>query len=269
MEALPALCDTHLHLFDLLPYESQALQRLSAANTRVISSCHTAIEVQEHANWLEEQPKFAACLAISFGIHPQKPVWKEADFLQNLINRPVNALPRLVAIGECGYDFFQGRSADGLQGEIVQDEIFHFQVELAITAGLPLVIHLRKATDLMFRHAKLLAKLPAVIFHSWPSPPEEGHSLLAKGVNAFFSLGTPLLQGKKQAQRSLLGLPHDRILMETDAPYQTLKNQDFTGTAALELVYRQAALILNQDFIRFATQISQNFDSLFGQAFAI
>ena len=139
----------------------------------------------------------------------------------------------------------------------------------AISAGLPLLIHLRKATDLMFRHARLLSRLPAVIFHSWPSPPEEGRSLLAKGVNAYFSLGTPLLQGKKQAWRSLRNLPLDRILMESDAPYQTLKGQVFTGLSTLDMVYRQAATILNQDLAGFTIQITRNFDNLFAHDFAI
>lgn len=269
MDTKLALRDSHLHLFDLVHYEPDALQNLSLAGTRVISSCHRRDEFMAHSAWMAARPECLGQIACSFGIHPQKPVWDEADFLVNLAKSGQSSLPRLAAIGECGYDFYQGRREDGPLSERQQDAIFLFQVELAIASGLPLVVHLRRAVDLMFRHTKLLRRVSAIIFHSWPAPPEEGKSLIVRGINAFFSLGTSLLQGNKRAIRSLMELPPDRILMETDAPYQTLKGQTFTGTATLDLVYQRAAEILSQENATFAQLIQHNFDNLFDQAFTI
>jgi TatD DNase family protein len=138
------------------------------------------------------------------------------------------------------------------------------QAELAAQAGLPLVLHVRRATDLIFRHVPLLAQLPAVVFHSWPAPPEEGRAILRQGVNALFSLGTPLLQGNKKAIRSLLELPEDRLLLETDAPYQTLKGQSHTGLSHLDLILAEAARIRQADPDHLATVVADNFARVFG-----
>jgi len=269
MVAKRGFCDAHMHLSDLLAHQPDALQSMLAAGTRSISSCHSRPEIADFATWLVAQPQVAHSVACSFGIHPQNPVPDELDFLYQLARRPTANFPRLAAIGECGYDFFQGRPMEGPFSQAIQDELFLLQVELAQETGLPLIVHLRRGTDMIFRHAKLLSRLSAVVFHSWPSPPEAGLALLARGINAFFSLGTPLLRGKKSAQRSLVELPFTRILMESDAPYQSLKGKEFTDTATLGLVYAGAAKILNLDLAEFVRIINANFDSVFLQTFAI
>jgi len=269
MIAKQGLCDAHLHLSDLLVQQPDALQSILAAGTRSISSCHNHLEIADLTARLVAQPECASVIACSFGIHPQNPVRDELAFLFQLARRPGANFPRLVAIGECGYDFFLGRPMEGPFSQAIQDELFLLQAELAQETGLPLIIHLRRGTDMIFRHAKLLSRLSAVVFHSWPSPPEAGLALLARGINAFFSLGTPLLRGKKSAQRSLVELPFTRILMESDAPYQSLKGKEFTDTATLGLVYAGAAKILNLDLAEFVRIINANFDSVFLQTFAI
>ncbi len=266
-----ALSDSHLHLADLRPHQPDCLDRILARSHRVVSSCHTRQEVAQLEQCVPENPRLAGLVGISFGIHPQNPVADEWDYLENLAvqnagkpETPDLLRPRLVAIGECGFDFYESRHPDGPHGEKIQEELFVRQLELAIRCQLPLVLHLRRATDLAFRHARRLKKLPAVIFHAWPAPPEEAFSLLRQGLPAWFSLGTPLIQGNKKACRSLVELPLRHLLLETDAPWQTLKGQTYTAIESLDDIYRQAARLKNSDPGQLAGIINENFQKAYG-----
>ena len=127
------------------------------------------------------------------------------------------------------------------------------------------MIHVRRGIDLIFRQVDQLRHLPAVVFHAWPEPPQEAVALLRQGVNAWFSLGTPLLRGNRKAQRSLLELPLEHLLLETDAPWQTLKGKDFTGLDELEAVYQAAADLKKIDPDHLAGIINHNFTTVFGR----
>jgi TatD DNase family protein len=269
------LTDSHCHLYDLLAYEPGCLDALLARGGRVVTSCHCRAEAAALADWLAARPELTRQIGLSFGIHPQNPVDDEWDFLRALaanataVETPGPGAPppprlRLAAIGECGWDFWNGREMDGLHGEANQDRVFRMQAELALAAGLPLVLHVRRAIDLAFRHASLLARQKAVVFHSWPAPPEEAKSLLDRGVNAWFSLGTPLLQGNRKALRSLRELPAERLLLETDAPYQTLKGRSHTTLADLDAVLDVAASARNEDPGALAGVVAENFAKVFG-----
>jgi TatD DNase family protein len=71
----------------------------------------------------------------------------------------------------------------------------------------------------------------------------EGESLLRRGVNAYFSFGTPILLNHKEAIRSCAALPLDRLLLETDAPYQPLRSREFSRWSDLTEILHGAAAI--------------------------
>jgi TatD DNase family protein len=75
---------------------------------------------------------------------------------------------------------------------------------------------------------------------------EEGASLLRRGVNAYFSFGAGILLNHKTAIRSCASLPLDRLLLETDAPYQGLRGRAFSRWADLPVILRGAAAIRRQ-----------------------
>ncbi len=152
-----------------------------------------------------------------FGIHPQNPDMQNADFLSFLCNAK-----KIQFIGEAGFDFFGDGPLRSRDPEAIrrQTEAFIFQSRLAARVRLPLVVHLRKATDVCMAYGRELADVPSVVFHCWPGRLEEARMILRKGINAYFSFGTPLLRDSRHAIESLAGLPKTRILSETDAPWQ-------------------------------------------------
>jgi hypothetical protein len=115
-----------------------------------------------------------------------------------------------------GFEFFGDRpewirNEENLKS---QRDFFEFQLALAIDAGLPLLVHMRKATDVLLGYAPRLRQLPSLIFHGWPGRIHDANAFLLKGVNAFFSFGTPLL--RQAARPEFAALPRDPF--GTDAP---------------------------------------------------
>jgi len=68
---------------------------------------------------------------------------------------------------------------------------------------------------------------------------------LKKGINAYFSFGTPLLRDSRHAIESLMGLPVSRILSETDAPWQPPHGAEYTSMNHIVDVVEKMASVLN------------------------
>jgi len=200
----------------------------------------------------------------SFGLHPQEPLLENLPFLEGLLQEK-----RICAIGECGLDFF---TPEFSANRAAQEKAFDAQLELAARFSVPVIVHARKAIQEIFARAAALKKVPAVVFHSFAGTPSDARSLLDKGINAYFSFGKPLMNGAKKAISCVRSLPLDRLLFETDAPYQTLKGERATSPAEISDVY-QAAFELRSagipfearpSFVDFCGAIESNFSRVFG-----
>jgi TatD DNase family protein len=210
------LADAHIHLIDLLDRDPAFPERLSSAFRPGWTCCaasHDEAEWERSEALRSRLPPFVS----SFGIHPQWAVWKNADFLARLA-----AEGRIAAIGEAGFDFFGDRPerVRTPENESAQRAVFEHQLDLADRYGLPLLLHLRKAMDMAFAYAPRMKRLSGAIFHSFSGTSRDAESLLAKGVNAYFSFGASVLNGNKRAAEACASVPEDRILAETDAPWQ-------------------------------------------------
>ena len=189
-------------------------------NWQGISCAHSKRE-------FEIQREAPECVIQAYGMHPQNAanenIKDSADFLEELLNKNLISF-----IGEAGFDYFteEFRNAADLQ-----EEIFNIQLELALEYKMPLVIHCRKANHKLFEYSKRLKLLPEVLFHSFMGPPVEAQSLLNHGINGYFSFGKQLLNGNKKAIACVRELPAERILAETDAPFQFLKGEKYTTPA--------------------------------------
>ena len=169
----------------------------------------------------------------AYGMHPQNAAYENvnesADFLENLLRKNLISF-----IGEAGFDYFSDEYKETAE---LQEQIWNIQLELALKYEKSLVIHCRKANHKLFEYSRQLKKLPEVLFHSFMGPPVEAKSLLERGINAYFSFGKQLLNGNKKAIACVHELPSDRILAETDAPFQTLKGEKYTTLEDIKRVY--------------------------------
>jgi TatD DNase family protein len=198
---------------------------------------------------------------LSFGIHPQSAVWKDADFLARLA-----AEGRIGAIGEAGFDFFGDRPerVRNEGNERTQVAVFEYQLGIAELRGLPMVLHVRKAMDLVFVYAKRLSRLPAVVLHSYSGTAREGADLLARGVPAYFSFGAAVLNSHKRAIEACTLLPEERLLSETDAPWQPPRGSDFCRFEAIADIEAGMARLRGADPALLAAALEANFRAAYG-----
>jgi len=182
-----------------------------------------------------------------FALHPQLPASSDnADFSPEAgleFLHSVASGDRLHAVGEAGFDLY---SDEFKAAEKLQDELFVRHLEVALQYGLPMVLHLRRAMHKVFPFTSQLKKLPAVVFHSWPGTVGDGQALLRRGVNAFFSFGATVLKNHRATMACATLFPPDRILFETDAPYQPLRGRDFSSWRDLPQVCQSIATLRKQ-----------------------
>ncbi len=249
--------DAHLHLVDLARRDPGFAGGIPSGGWTACVACH------DGAEW-EEQERLAVHLPAvlrSFGIHPQWPVWEYADFLARLA-----AERRIDAIGEAGFDFYGDRPERIRNGENerIQREVFEFQLGLAGRYDLPLILHVRKAMDLVFLYGRRLSALGPVVFHCYSGTAADIGSILRRGIDAYFSFGTPLAAGYRRSVTACASAPADRLLVETDAPWQPPRGSPWTGAGHIVSVLSAFADIrgIGADLARCLT--ADNFMRVFG-----
>lgn len=241
------ITDAHLHLSESkIPSFKDSLVSYTGASCTL---SRQEFDKQEKmiSSILSPSIRFLRC----FGIHPQNPDLRNRDFLVELLDNN-----RIDAIGECGFDFF---TDDFKSMRSLQEEAWRIQLELAIHYGKPLVVHGRKCSEMFFRDSRILKKVSSVIFHSWAGTFVEAQSLLRRGVNGFFSFGKPLLNGRKASINCVSQLPIERILLETDAPYQTLKGEQVTEPEDIQKIYKEASRIRDMSIDELSDKVYGNF----------
>ncbi len=234
--------DAHAHPRDLSLREPDNEKVRLAAGVRCAAS-----------SWNEEefryQERLAAAadaaggpeLVLCFGAHPQLPASDLGAARRAVaLLGELAAAGRIGAVGEAGFDLFD---AGYRETEAAQTELFEAQLEIALRAGLPLVLHLRRAMHKAFSYSRELARLPAVVLHSYPGTLREAEDLLKRGVDAYFSFGTTVALNHKRAMEACALLPLERLLVETDAPYQPLRGREYSSWGDLRAVIAAVAAL--------------------------
>lgn len=126
--------------------------------------------------------------------------------------RELAAHPKVVAIGECGFDHHHDNASHH-----DQEGAFRAQIGLAREVGLPLVIHTREATEDTMRVLGEDAAGHPVILHCF-SIPERLDDAVARGYMLSFA-GPVTYKRSHELQRAAALAPADRLLVETDSPY--------------------------------------------------
>jgi TatD DNase family protein len=123
---------------------------------------------------------------------------------------------KVVAIGECGLDYFKIESPEQKEKQI---EAFEKQILLSFEIKKPLMIHCRSAfPDLILILEKNKNKLnnPPGIIHFFSGNKDEAIKLLNLGF--YFTFGG-VITFVRDYDKIIKLIPNDKILSETDAPY--------------------------------------------------
>lgn len=139
-----------------------------------------------------------------------------ANFDQTTLNQLAQQAkqPGVIALGEMGLDYYWD-SVPRAQ----QKAAFEAQLALAQSLDLPVIIHNREAFDDVL---SILSRyqLRDVIMHSFAGNVAEVEAFVAAGYYISFS-GMVTFKKSEILRQAAQKVPHDRLLVETDAPYLT------------------------------------------------
>ena len=161
-----------------------------------------------------EQSKRYPRMYTALGIHPTDGQYlsEPEQALEDVENLILDSSSKCVAIGEIGLDYHYPDTDKEKQAFL-----FEKQMQLAEKLNLPVVIHDRDAHadvfDMILRHPNVRG-----ILHSFSGSPEMAQDLVKRGYYISFSGTLTFTNARKVAECARL-LPHDRVLIETDAPY--------------------------------------------------
>ncbi|MDR3207551.1 MAG: TatD family hydrolase [Oscillospiraceae bacterium] len=146
------------------------------------------------------------------GIHPHEADTMTAAELPALLDMAEH--PKVKAVGEIGLDYHYDFAPRDTQLFCLRA-----QMELAKSAGLPVIVHDREAHEDTLR---LLRAFPTVrgVVHCYSGSMESAKELLALGYYISFT-GVVTYKNARKALETAAWLPGERLLLETDAPYLT------------------------------------------------
>ncbi len=232
---MPApVADTHAHL-DMLRDPGLALARAGVHEVRFVEAmvdplgAEGAQDFELLDGWLRDaqlairQMSTRICgqgwhsvprVRMAVGVHPHvAKAWDAAareDMLRYLRDE------RVSAVGEIGLDYHYDYSPRD-----VQQRVFAEQVELAQSAGLPVILHVREAFDDAFAIMEEAGWSEAgVLLHCYTADAAQ----IARWVDAgcYIAFGGAFTFKKLEQIRQAAALvPRERLLLETDAPFMT------------------------------------------------
>ncbi len=212
--------DIHSHL-NFPQYDAdreEVIQRLKDTETYTIA-VGTDFESSGRAVKLaEENENIYACI----GVHPvdDPKIVFEVEKFEELVKHP-----KVVAIGECGLDFFHVDKAQDFER---QKNLFLEQINFALKYDKPIMIHSRDA------YVELLEILEPLVVEHWDPSTSSGQANLRGNVHffagnleiaqRFWKIGfttsfTGVITFARDYDEVIRNAPLEMIMSETDAPF--------------------------------------------------
>ncbi len=218
---MPHFIDTHAHLDfpDFAEDVESVVERAAAAGIERIVSIGTDLDSSRRAIALAE--RFPGVFA-AVGWHPG-----HAEEAPDSIREPLLELarhPKVVAIGECGIDYYRlptkngGTPEDDAQVKATQRRLFIEQLEVAAEVGLNAVVHTRESFEDTLEILQPYASRVRAVFHCFVGTPAEMQRVLAVGSLVSFT-GIATFKNAATVRETLAATPLDRFMLETDCPY--------------------------------------------------
>lgn len=211
--------DAHCHIqFDQYAEDGKALiQKMHAEEVEgIVVGCD--LESSKRAVALAEGHEH---LYAAVGLHPN---YEPDEWYEIETYRALAIHPKVVAIGECGLDFFRPLEVNP-EVKHKQKNILHNQILLAAETDKPLIIHSRPSKGTQDAYHELIelltvakAKYPNLRgdIHFFVGGIEEAEALINLGFTLSF---TAVITFARDYDEVIKRVPLESILGETDAPY--------------------------------------------------
>lgn len=195
----------------------------------------------------------------SIGIHPHE--------AKGYVNNPeklksfaaLATQPKVVAVGECGLDYYYNHSSREDQLRILR-----FQIELALEHNLPMIFHVRDAFEDFWPIFDGYRAIRGVV-HSFSAGEKELGQIIERGLYVGLNGIMTFTKQVKQLDAAK-AVPLENLLLETDAPFLT--PHPLRGTICEPKHVRVTAQFLSElrgeSFEKLAAATSDNAKNLFG-----
>ncbi len=208
------LIDTHLHLYDEAfdADREEVVERMRQAG--VVKCIMPAIDKDSFGRQSSVSSAYRDFLWQAIGLHPTSVNENWEDELQFVRDELEKRRDNYVAIGEIGLDGYW--SKDFMEE---QKTVFKEQLLLAKEYSLPVIIHLREATEELFEVLDSPGAAPLKgVFHAF-SGSAESYRRLKKYGDIKFGIGGVVTYKNAGVAVSLKSMPLEDLLLETDAPW--------------------------------------------------
>jgi len=187
-----------------------------AGVTKLLIVGNTLADSKLAADFVQGQPN---CWA-TIGIHPHESAGHSSEEMLEEF-AALAAKPKIVAIGECGLDYYYNHSP-----QATQREVFEFQLKLAQKHDLPLVFHVRdgnSSVEAAFEDFfAILDRFQGIrgVVHSFTANQDVLDKCLSRGL--YIGLNGIMTFTKNDEQLAAAkAVPLSKLLLETDAPFLT------------------------------------------------
>ncbi|MCD8364171.1 MAG: TatD family hydrolase [Lachnospiraceae bacterium] len=203
--------DTHAHYDDSAFDEDRDVLLTSLHEQGVGMLVNVGADMESSACSVELAEQYPFIYG-AVGVHPDGVGELNEEKLCRL--REYLALPKIVAVGEIGLDYYWDKEQHDLQ-----KEWFVRQFRLAAETGMPVIIHSREAAaDTLDIVKEELQPGMHVVMHCYSYSLEQAREYLKMGL--YFGIGGVLtFKNARKLKEVVEELPMERILLETDCPY--------------------------------------------------
>jgi len=209
-----AWTDSHCHLHDE-EHPEELFERAHASGISRLVLVGTDAASSSRA--IELAAKLGEGVYATVGLHPHEASAGTATIRAQLAELVLGPAPRssgaVVAIGECGLDYFYEHSPRDLQRVA-----FTEQIGLAKQFDLSLVVHTRDAWDDTFEILASEGTPERTVVHCFSGGVAEARACLDLGCYISFS-GIVTFKNASALREAARFVPDDKILIETDAPF--------------------------------------------------
>lgn len=212
------IIDTHTHVnFDAFKDDyKEVVDRALKENIWMIN---VGSDFASSKRAVEMAGEYEEGVYAAIGVHPtdaKGEVFEEEKFLELAENEKV------VAVGECGLDYFSVENGIDEEVKSAQKELFVRHIDLAQETKKPLIIHCRDAHEdllnlLTASSHKLIANPGVMHFFGGVGAWENLQAYLDLGF--YISLAGVVTFANYSNAENIKKIPLDKILVETDAPY--------------------------------------------------
>lgn len=218
-EPLGSLFDAHTHLWSCGARTRDEVRAIMdrAVATGVGTVCNVGDGIEETRQAVAAT-QWDERVVAAVAVHPTKSQQLTDEVRDELTELAGHT--RVVAIGECGLDWYWLDKDETTADKDTQIEALHWHIELAKKLGKPLMIHNREADEDLMRELKSAGEPDTVILHCFSSPIEVAREALGRGYVLSFA-GNSTFPANEHLRQACAEAPAEQILIETDAPFMT------------------------------------------------